>query len=187
MAYQKKKLNVSDIAEEKEIIDEVKETEEIKVSPTPRKYEKDETIPCKSITNGLLLITGDKSGILYRWADYGHIEDIEYQDLIYMIKAHKSGVFKPRFIIQDDEFIAQHPELEELYTSLYSMQDLADILALPVGQMKAVIMELPKGAFEAIKGVAGSMISSGRYDSVRKIKVLDEIFDTQLLLTLAQS
>lgn len=31
------------------------------------------------------------------------------------------------------------------------------------------------------------MIMSGTYDSVKKIKVLDEIFDTNLLLTLAQN
>ena len=52
--------------------------------------------------------------------------------------------------------------------------------------MRKAIEELPEGAFESIKGVAASMIHSGQYDSVKKIKVLDEIFDTKLLLTLAQ-
>ena len=103
-----------------------------------------------------------------------------------MIRAHRVSVYKPRFIIQDEEFVAQHKDLKELYDSLYSIKDLKDILNLPVAQMRKAIEELPEGAFESIKGVAASMIHNGQYDSVKKIKVLDEIFDTKLLLTLAQ-
>lgn len=152
----------------------------------PRKYEKEDPILCKSITNGKLLITGDKSGILYRWADYGDVEEIEYQDLVYMIRSHKPCIFRPRIIIQDKEFLSQHSELAALYDSLYSTKDLKDILALPVSQMRAAINDLPDGALDAIKGVAASMVTSGSYDSVSKIKALDSIFGTNLLLTLAQ-
>lgn len=182
MAYQKKTATVTE--------DTKKETSTVaeeKVSTkTPRKYEKEDVIPCKSITNGKLLVDGDKSGNLYRWADYGDVEEVEYQDLIYMVRSHKACVLRPRFIIQDKDFVEQHSELKELYNSLYSTKDLTDILNLPISQMKSAIVELPDGAYDAIKGVAASMITSGRYDSVKKIKALDEIFDTHLLLTLAQ-
>lgn len=187
MAYSKKttKSSVEVEAKVEKIEDNVVvATEEIKTS---KKYDKEDVIPCKSITNGKLLVTGEKSKILYRWANYGDVEGIEYQDLIYMIRSHKPSVYKPRFVIQDEEFIAQHPDLKDLYNSLYSVKDLKDILNLPVAQMKKAINELPDGAFDAIRGVAASMISSGKYDSVAKIKVLDEIFDTKLLLTLAQN
>lgn len=185
MAYQKKNTANTTVAESVETVSETVETE-VKKTSTVRKYEKEDTIPCKSLTNGKLLITGDKSGILYRWADYGDIEEVEYQDLVYMIRSHKACVTRPRFIIQDTEFVAQYPELEDLYTSLYSQRDLTDILALPISQMKTAIADLPEGAYDAIQGVAASMITSGRYDSVKKIKALDEIFGTHLLLTLAQ-
>ena len=183
MAYTKK-TTVKTESEVKEKIED--NVASVKDTPTVKKYDKEDVIPCKSITNGKLLVDGEKSGILYRWADYGDIEEIEYQDLIYMIRAHRVSVYKPRFIIQDEEFVAQHKDLKELYDSLYSIKDLKDILNLPVTQMRKAIEELPEGAFESIKGVAASMIHSGQYDSVKKIKVLDEIFDTKLLLTLAQ-
>ena len=170
MAYTKKTTVKTDSEVKEKIEDNVAS---VKETPTAKKYDKEDVIPCKSITNGKLLVDGEKSGILYRWADYGDIEEIEYQDLIYMIRAHRVSVYKPRFIIQDEEFVAQH-------------KDLKDILNLPVAQMRKAIEELPEGAFESIKGVAASMIHSGQYDSVKKIKVLDEIFDTKLLLTLAQ-
>ena len=182
MAYTKKTVKTE--SEVKEKIEDNVTT--VKETPTVKKYDKEDVIPCKSITNGKLLVDGEKSGILYRWADYGDIEEIEYQDLIYMIRAHRASVYRPRFIIQDEEFVAQHKDLKELYDSLYSIKDLKDILNLPVTQMRKAIEELPEGAFESIKGVAASMIHNGQYDSVKKIKVLDEIFDTKLLLTLAQ-
>ena len=52
--------------------------------------------------------------------------------------------------------------------------------------MKSAIAELPNSARESLKGIAASMIMSGKYDSVKKITALDEIFETHLLLTLAQ-
>jgi hypothetical protein len=165
--------------------------EEVKVETAKaekkKTYDKEDGILCKSITNGLLLVTGEKSNILYKWADYGDVEEVEYQDLIYMIRSRKACIYKPRFVIQDEDIVAQYPELKTLYDSLYSTKDLTEILNLPIPQMKAAIAELPDGALEAIKGVAASNIYAGRYDSVKKIKALDEIFGTQLLLTLAQN
>lgn len=154
---------------------------------TAKTYKKDDVISCKSITNGKLLVTGEKTGILYKWADYGDVEEVEYQDLLFMIRSKKASVYRPRFIIQDAELVEQFKDLGELYESLYSSRDLNDILKLPVTQMKKAINSLPDGAKDAIKGIAASAITSGRYDSVAKIKALDEIFDTHLLLTLAQS
>ena len=41
---------------------------------------------------------------------------------------------------------------------------------------------LPEGAKESIKHMASAMISNGSLDSVKKIKILDEIFDTKFML-----
>lgn len=187
MGYTKKVTNQQDV--NVEVDEEIMENNVVVAEPakTEKKYDKEEVIECKSITNGKLLVTGEKSKNLYRWANYGDIERVEYQDLIYMVRSHKPSVMKPRFIIQDEEFIRQNPELKELYSSLYSTKDLKDILNLPETQMKKSISELPDGAYDAIKGLAASMIMTGKYDSVKKIKVLDEIFGTKLLLTLAQN
>ncbi len=151
-----------------------------------RKYENEEGIPCKSITSGLLLVDGEKSGRLYRWGDYGDVEYIEYRDLVYMITTRRNWVYKPRFIIQDREFVEQNVMLKELYDKLYKTNDLKDILGLPIPEMVAEIQSLPSGAYDAIQDVAASMIAYGSLDSVKKIKALDEIFGSSLLLQLVQ-
>ena len=157
MAYTKKNVKPADTV--------IEVSESVETKPEKKKFDKEETIICKSITDGLLLVTGDKSGILYRWP----------------------AVFKPRFVIENEDFIAEYPELNKLYDTLYSVDDLKDVLKLPVSQMRKMITEqLPVGAVDAIKGLAASMIMNGSLDSTAKIKALDEIFGTHLLLTLAQ-
>lgn len=151
-----------------------------------KKYNNTDTIPCRSICNGRLFIDGARSKIFYQWADYGDIVDVEYQDLLFMIRSNDANIMLPRIIIEDEEFVSQNKNLEKLYESLYSMQDFREILSLSPSQMRDAILSLPKGAQNAIKGVASTMIDNGTLDSVAKIKIIDEIFGTNLLLTLAQ-
>lgn len=174
----------------KKAVIETKETvsEEVVVEKSKAKvFEKEDLIDCMSICNGGLTIVGDKSGNVYTWADYGDVEPIEYQDLLFLTRSKKPCVFTPRFIVRDDDFVEQHPELSKVYDTMYTTSDITEILELPVRQMKQVISELPKGAVESLKGIAGSMIDSGRLDSIEKIKTLDSIFGTNLLLTLVHN
>lgn len=147
-----------------------------------RTYEQTDSIECMSITSGELWMTGIKSGINYRWADRGDVTDVEYQDVVAAIRSGASFIFKPYFVIKDEELVSQFPQVHRVYESLYSINDLQDVLRLPVGEMRRVIKSLPDGAKESVKNIAATQISNGTLDSVRKIKVLDEIFDTKMML-----
>ena len=163
----------------------VSEDKEVKV--TERKYKNSDLIPCRSIVSGGLYIEGSRSKILYSWADYGDVIEMEYQDLIYMVRTRaNTDIYEPRIIIEDEEFVRQNKSLEELYDSLYSTKDLKEILKMPIPKMKQEIEKLPSGVKNAIKGIASTMIDAHTLDSVQKIKTLDEIFGTQMLLTLVQ-
>lgn len=154
---------------------------------TARTYDQEDLIPCRSMVSGLLYIRGNRSKIPYRWADYGDVVEIEYRDLIYMVRTHNNKyIYSPKLIIEDEEFIAQNPKLKEFYDSLYTESDLYEIISMPVNQMKPIVEKLPIGCKNALKGIASTMIDEGRLDSVNKIKALDEIFGTQMLLTLIQ-
>lgn len=147
-----------------------------------KKFEPDDLIPCVSITSGELLMIGERTKFLYRWADRGDVQEVEYQDLIYAARSNSGFVFKPRFTIQDEDFLEQNPAVKERYETMYTVKDFTDILKLSVPAMKKTIMELPDGAKESIKSMASTMISNGTLDSVSKIKALDEIFDTNMML-----
>ena len=144
-------------------------------------FENAELIPCKSVTSGELVMVGHKTGNIYKWADCDYIEEVEYQDLIYAVKTHSAFITRPMFIILDDEFISQNKEIEQMYSGLYSFSEINEILSLPPDVMRDVITSLPDGIKNAIKGVAATAINNGSFDSIKKIKILDEIFGTSML------
>ena len=159
-----------------EVVEKVKKKE-------PKKYEATDGIPCRSITSGGLYMEGIKSRILYEWSDDGDVTEVEYQDIVAAIRSNVSYINKPYFIIEDEDIIAQFPQLNKIYASMYSIKDLRDVLTETTpSAMKATILSLPDGAKESIKNIASQMISKGTLDSVQKIKILDEIFNTELML-----
>ena len=180
MAYTKKTTTVTNSTEnEKDKVTELKE-ETTTLSP-------EDTTPCRSIVSGGLYIEGSRSHILYSWADCGDVVDVEYRDLIYLVRTREnSNIYLPRIIIEDDDFVEQNKPVKDLYDSMYKASDLNEILSLPTPQMVDTINKLPKGAKESIKGIASTLIESHMLDSVHKIKALDDIYGTKMLLTLAQ-
>ena len=162
--------------------EEVKTEAVVKTAPSVKKYKDDDLIPCISTTSGLLILVGAKTGRTYRWVDVGDRLDVDYSDLYAEIRTRSNYVFKPRFVIDDDELVNQHPEIVRLYDKLYSKDDLSKILMLPADQMKRVVEQLPEAVKNTVKSIAATMIDTGSLDSVKTIKVLDEIFGTQMLL-----
>lgn len=148
-----------------------------------KNYKSTDGIPCKSITPGKLFMEGLKSHIVYRWVDNGDVIDVEYQDIIAAIRSNSGYIMKPFFVIEDKDLVSQYPQLGKIYDALYSVGDLKSVLTnLRPEDMRATILSLPEGAKESIKHLASDMISKGTLDSVKKIKYLDEIYDTELML-----
>lgn len=154
-------------------------------STEKRKFSTSDLIPCISITPGEMFFIGDKTKKLYTWADADDIAYIEYCDLAFAVRAKNKMVYKPRFIIQDGDFLSEFHDIEEIYGSLYSTQDLKNILKLSPSQMEKEINTLPEGAKDSLKHIAATMIDNGTFDSAQRIKILDKIFGTNMLIKLA--
>ena len=127
-------------------------------------------------------MTGVKSGLFYRWTEYGDETEIEYRDLAAIVRTKSPYVFNPLFVIDNEDFINEFPQLQKFYEDSYSVTDLESILSLPISDMIANINALPNGAKETMKNIASTQIGDGRLDSVKKIKALDDIFGTELNL-----
>ena len=145
-----------------------------------KKFQQTDMILCRSVVTGGLFLEGSKTKQLYQWNDYGDETEVEYRDLVAEVRAKTGFVFTPWFIIEDDDFIEEFPQLKQFYSKYLSVKDLREILNLPTNQMAKKISELPSGAKESIRSIAASMVSSGAIDSVSKIKKLDEIFETDM-------
>lgn len=167
--------NLAETLNNEEVIETVKTEKKAK-----KKFEQTDYIRCRSVVSGGLYLEGFKSKQVYAWTEYGDETEVEYRDLVSEVRQRSEFVFGPRFIVEDDDFIEEFPQLKQFYNQYYSVSELGSILDLPINQMAKKIEELPKGAKETMRTLAASRISSGLIDSVSKIKKLDEIFNTDL-------
>ena len=170
------------VQEEIENEEIIKKEEKIESIKAKKKVDAEDGILCRSVTVGGLCLTGIKSGMFYRWTEYGDETEVEYRDLAGMVRTKSPYIYNPYFIIDDEDFVAEFPQLKKFYDESYSITDLESILNLSVSDMVANINQLPNGAKETIKNIASTQIAEGRLDSVKKIKALDEIFGTELNL-----
>ena len=181
-------------AEETKVVEpEVIETEteaEVKTEPKPEKKAKaekksfaaNEGVTCRSIRQGKLFMTGDKSGMTYVWNGYGDVIDVEYRDLVSAIQSRSPFVYNPFFIIENDDFIAEFSQLKTFYDEKYAMMDLRGVLKLNAPEMAREIEKLPEGAKQSLRSIASTAIQNGEIDSISKIKAIDEALGTQLSL-----
>lgn len=161
-------------------------SEEVEVAKetkkAPRKYAPDDMITCRSVTFGELLMTGKKSGLLYSWANHGDTTEVEYQDLQALKSTRSSYLFRPRFVVEDEELIAQWgKEFEKLYESIINV-DVEALFKLTPAQLRSKLKSAPRGVQQAVKNIAGEKILNGSLDSLAKIKAIDEVLGTDLKL-----
>lgn len=138
-------------------------------------------ILCRSVWSGGLNIVS-QSGNLYEFKDYGAECEINYRDLVSMIRRGSSHVFMPRFVILDEDFLVDFPTIQRLYGDMYTKDDLVAILELPVSRMKIEIAKLPDATKNSMRNLVATQIANGRLDSIAKVRALTEIFNSDFNL-----
>lgn len=149
-----------------------------------RKYEPEDLIPCRSMYAGTLLFTGDKTKITYEFSNMGDFRYIEYQDLLSALLMRKKSIFAPYIIIEDEELLenTHWQEVRKVYDGLYDRQDLINLINLPTARFDSEFRKLPSGFKSTIATMISEMITNGTFDSMNKIKIIDEECGTDLKL-----
>lgn len=177
------KVNAEDVVVKEEVKVETSIINEEPAIRTPKKFEPMDGVLCRSIVDGVLVMSGIKSNNFYKWADTNDVTEVEYQDLVSAVRSNTSYVYAPHFIIEDEDFLAQFPQVQKVYDSMYTTADLKEILKLPVKTMMEEIESLPNGSKDNLRDIAGKMVLNGQLDSVQKIKALDEFYNTNFMIT----
>lgn len=175
------RTNLSKLVDKKEEVEEVKEVV-VKEKPKKKTFDQSDGVICSSVVQGELFVRGPKTEMIYSFSDYGDDSEIEYRDLVAMVRSKDKAVYEPRFIIKDEDFLKEYPALEKFYSSQFTNRDIREILNKPVDEMVNDIKKLPSGALENLKSIAAKQVSDGYIDSISKIRALDEIFGTDLNL-----
>ena len=162
----------------KKTVTKTEETVETKATEKPKKtFTDSDFILCRSVCFGGLNITCP-SGNTYEFKDYGKTCEINYRDLVTLIRKGSDHIFLPRFIIEDDDLLADFPSVTKVYDNMYTAENLLEILDLPNSRMRTEIEKLPIGAKDVLCQMVAGEIANGHLDSISKVRTLSEIFDS---------
>lgn len=181
MAYKKKVVEEPVVKE-----DTVKEAPVVAAPSKKREYKGDDLIPCKSMVQGEMIYKSRKSGNKYVWSNYGDVTEVEYQDLMGLRAARSKYIFAPLIIIEDEELLNEirWKDVKKLYENLYSIADIYNALDLPNPQFRAALEKMPNSFRKAVSSEVSRRLDEGLFDSIQKVKIIDEICGTDLQILL---
>lgn len=144
-------------------------------------YADEDLIECRSITRGELILIGKKSKNRYVFSNYDDTCEIEVRDLNASRASKSMYLFEPLFVIEDEEFVSQPKwkELKKMYDETM-ISDVNEILDRPLREFKMLLTKLPKGYQRALCDEAATRIRNDEFDSLGKIKAIDEVCGTDL-------
>lgn len=158
--------------------DTKKEVVEEKVIKREKKsFDQEDGILCRSITEGLLIVEGPKTSAPYRFVEYGSELEIEYRDLVAIVRQKYDYIKHPYFVILDEDFVNEFPQIRNLYATNYPLDDIRSILSKPTEEMVEIIKTLPSGAKESLKNMVATDVSLGRINEIDKLKALNSIYN----------
>ena len=146
---------------------------------SPRQFNQNDLVLCRSVTAGWLGVSG-KSGQYYVFENFGDVCEIEYQDLFALKSRHSNYIYAPLFVIEDDELL-ENPrwaDVAQFYDEKVFKEDIEEVLNLPISTFEVSLRKLPKGLAKALQVKVAEKIENGTFDSLKKIKVIDEVFGT---------
>lgn len=157
--------------------------EEVKpVKNVAKIYDKDDLITCRSVTAGYLGIVGPRTKQLYPFENMGDIGYVEFQDLNSWLASRNRVLFDPCIVIEDDTLLSdiRWKEIVDIYKEMYDITDIQDVLNLPPRDFAKMFPKLPNGLKNAVKSEMTRQIQEGAFDSIQKIKVVDEVCGTSI-------
>lgn len=170
-----------------DIVENVENNVEEKITAKPvivkekKVFTDSDYILCRSVWAGGLNVIS-QSGNLYEFKDYGSECEINHRDLVTMIRRGSEHIFLPRFVILDEDFLKDFPTVQKVYGAMYTMDDLVEILELPITQMKREVEKLPKATKDSMRNLVATRIANGKLDSISKVRALTEIFNSDFNL-----
>lgn len=178
-----KKTNSDVPVVEETVTDDVVESTKKSVAreKTTKKHSPTDTIECRSVTGGTLILIGPKSHLQYTWEDYGDTAWVEYQDLQALQSRKSNFLTKPRFIIEDETIVNQWGDMLKTVYNKVTDQTIENFFELPLNKFKAQLSVMPEGIKDAIKTKAVQMINKEELYDIRKVREIDAAWGTDFV------
>lgn len=136
-------------------------------------------VPVMNITNGGLIYVSKRSGAEWRFERYGDVENIELQELLTMRSSQRKFFDEPFILILDEE-VVEFLGLKKSYEKLIKPDSIDEVFNMNNDDFKEVIEKAPRGIKQLIVSRAREKYDNGTFDSIRKIKILNETMKTDI-------
>ena len=169
-------------------------SEEIPVAPKPKKIPKlndTVTVNVQSNVFGELIYVDDRSGANVKWHEFGDVQPMSLGDLRVMRNTQRA-FFSNNWIFVKEILDDGYEELtaEDVYKNLMVAQYYKDVLnpdnfnsifRMDEDEMRVAVGRMSNGARMNLVVACNDAIRRGKLDSLRKIRVLEEILGCELM------
>ena len=169
-----------EVQEENAVCEETVKEEKIEKVKEKKIFTDSDYILCRSVWFGGLNVTC-KSGNSYEFSRYGAECEINYRDLVSLIRKGSDHIFLPRFIIEDEDLVEQWGSILKPIYDKINTQTIEDFFGLPLNKFKAQLKIMPEGLKDAIKTKAGQMIQDDELYDIRKVREIDAAWGTDFV------
>lgn len=158
------------------------EAKEAEVVETPKEapkrakrveIDRNEMIPCRSVTDGVLIHISDRTRARFLWSDYGVVQYVEMGELLDMRASHPKFLNDIQLVVEDDDAV-EYLGLTEKYKSIVGFDDLEEFFEKDYDEISVILDKVPVGIKQSIASRARKMIEDGTLDSNNKIKLIEE-------------
>lgn len=142
------------------------------------KIDDNELITVKNATQGTLIYK-DSDDCEIVWEDFGEEKELTMRELFIMKK--KNILFFKENWIEVNAIVLNALGVSSFYTNAISIDEYEELFNLEAEQLKERIEKLPKSIKDSIGLRAIKLINDGVLDSMKKIKVLEDVLGYSLI------
>jgi hypothetical protein len=154
--------------------------EKVVQKPKKRNVDRDEYVDVMSNTTGKLFYSS-RTGAEFVFTEYGQTDQIQVSELINMNNKNPRYLKEPWLIIMDED-VVQFLGLSKVYENIIMPEEFETFFNRPVEEIEAFIRKAPKGMTQLIVSMAQTKVQDGTLDSMRVVKLINDIFGTDLTI-----
>lgn len=134
--------------------------------------DRNEMVPVRSVTKGILVYISERTKARYFWHDYDVVQYIDMGELLDM-RGHSPKYLNEVQVVIDDEEVAEYLGLTRKYEALVGLENLDDFFMQDNDTLSEIIPKLPKGIKTTLANHARSMVEDQRLDRLNTIELLE--------------
>lgn len=135
------------------------------------KLDKKRKVPVVSVSSGTVGYICKTMPQTLIWSEYGDEHIMSIEELLVMYSQEKQFLTEPWLIVDDAEF-AEVMLLEELYETVFEIEDLEEFYAQQLLVVKRKINNLPSGTRRELLNRTVNAINEGSLNSLAVVKLL---------------